>query len=66
MVIVAAAVKMQSPRLLPSVDRKTDREGHGQVIAIARGTATCPVKAVKAWLEASGISEGPLFRPVEI
>ena len=39
-------------------------ESRGQVIAIARGTATCPVKAVKAWLQASGISEGPLFRPV--
>jgi integrase len=26
--------------------------------------AACPVKAVKAWLAASGISEGPLFRPV--
>jgi site-specific recombinase XerC len=43
---------------------KTDQEGHGQVIAIARGSSTCPVKAIKAWLEASGITEGPLFRPV--
>jgi integrase len=25
---------------------------------------TRPVKAVKAWLQAAGISEGPLFRPV--
>ena len=33
-------------------------------IAIARGVTTCPVKAVKAWLQAAGISEGPLFRPV--
>jgi hypothetical protein len=31
----------------------------------ARGiTACCPVKAIKAWLQAAGISEGPLFRPV--
>jgi site-specific recombinase XerD len=43
---------------------KTDQEGHGQVIAVVRGGSTCPVKAVKAWLAASGISEGPLFRPV--
>jgi integrase len=43
---------------------KTDQEGHGQVIAIIRGGSTCPVKAVKAWLQASGILEGPLFRPV--
>jgi hypothetical protein len=43
---------------------KTDQEGHGATIAIARGVTTCPVKAVKAWLQAAGISEGPLFRPV--
>jgi hypothetical protein len=43
---------------------KTDQEGQGQVIAIIRGGSTCPVKAVKAWLAASGILEGALFRPV--
>ena len=43
---------------------KTDQEGVGAVIAIVRGGSTCPVKAVRAWLAASGISEGPLFRPV--
>jgi integrase len=43
---------------------KTDQEGHGETIAIARGVTTCPIKAVKAWLQAAGISEGPLFRPV--
>jgi integrase len=35
------------------------------VIAIIRGIGeTCPVKAVKAWLQAAGIIEGPIFRPV--
>jgi site-specific recombinase XerD len=43
---------------------KTDQEGHGVTIAIARGHHACPVKAIKAWLAASGICEGPLFRPV--
>ena len=43
---------------------KTDQEGQGQVIAVIRGGACCPVKAVKAWLVASGISEDPIFRPV--
>jgi integrase len=44
---------------------KTDQEGQGAVIAIPRGSpATCPVKAVKAWLAASGIESGPIFRPV--
>jgi integrase len=43
---------------------KTDQEGHGVTIAIVRGHHACPVKAVKAWLRAAGITEGPLFRPV--
>jgi integrase len=43
---------------------KTDQEGHGVTIAIARGITACPVKAIKARLRAAGIGEGPLFRPV--
>ncbi len=43
---------------------KTDQEGKGEVIAVIRGGACCPVKAVKAWLAAAGISEGAIFRPV--
>jgi integrase len=43
---------------------KTDQEGHGETIAIVRGHHACPVKAVKAWLSAARITEGPLFRPV--
>jgi site-specific recombinase XerD len=43
---------------------KTDQEGHGETIAIVRGHRACPVKAVKAWVAAAGITEGPLFRPV--
>ena len=44
---------------------KTDQEGHGETIAIVRGSAACPVKAVKAWLAAAVITDGPLFRPTE-
>jgi integrase len=43
---------------------KTDQEGQGQTIGIMRGSAACPVRAVKAWLEAAGITEGAIFRPV--
>src|SRR3977135_1415915 len=43
---------------------KTDQEGKGEVIAIVRGSVNCPVKAVKNWLQATSISEGPMFRPV--
>ena len=43
---------------------KTDQEGHGHVIAIARGVIACPVAALRAWLEAASITDGPVFRPV--
>ncbi|RYF55086.1 MAG: site-specific integrase [Comamonadaceae bacterium] len=44
---------------------KTDQEGQGRTVFIpkARG-AQCPVKALDAWLEVSGIAEGPIFRSV--
>jgi len=29
-----------------------------------RGGACCPVRAVRAWLDTAGITEGPVFRPV--
>ena len=43
---------------------KTDQEGQGATIAIARGDFACPVKALRAWLDAAGITAGPLFRPI--
>jgi integrase len=43
---------------------KTDQEGHGDVIAVPRGTIACPVAALKAWLEAATITEGSVFRPI--
>ena len=43
---------------------KTDQEGLGATIAVARGSITCPVDAVRAWISAGCISDGPLFRPV--
>jgi site-specific recombinase XerD len=46
---------------------KTDQEGQGRKIGIPYGSRpeTCPVRAIQAWLEASGISEGALFRSVD-
>ena len=44
---------------------KTDQEGHGETIAIARGDIACPVKALRAWLDAAGIDAGPIFRPID-
>jgi integrase len=43
---------------------KTDQEREGVTIAIARGDISCPVKALRAWLDAAGIESGPLFRPI--
>jgi site-specific recombinase XerD len=43
---------------------KTDQEGAGQEIAVLRGCRLRPVAAVQAWLEATGITSGPLFRPI--
>lgn len=45
---------------------KTDQEGKGRQVPIPFGenVSTCPVRAVNAWLEASGLKAGPLFRPI--
>ncbi len=44
---------------------KTDQEGQGVTIAIARGDVACPVKAVQEWLGAAAIEAGPIFRPID-
>ena len=44
---------------------KTDQEGIGRTLAIAKGDIACPVSALAAWLGAAGISSGPLFRPID-
>jgi integrase len=42
---------------------KTDKAGKGHTIAIKRYESEfCPVKALEAWLEQSGITSGALFR----
>jgi site-specific recombinase XerD len=45
---------------------KTDQEGAGQAVDVEYGRRerTCAVRAVKCWLEAAAIAEGPVFRPV--
>jgi site-specific recombinase XerD len=44
---------------------KTDQERQGVTIAIARGDIACPVRALRAWLDAAGIEAGALFRPID-
>ena len=43
---------------------KTDQEGRGFEKAILHGRFIRPVFLVKEWLDAAGITEGALFRPV--
>ena len=46
---------------------KTDGEGGGQRIGIPNGRrpGTCPVRAVRAWLQLADITTGAIFRPVD-
>lgn len=45
---------------------KTDQEGEGRKVGIPYGSnpETCPVRSLRAWIEASGITAGPIFRSV--
>lgn len=43
---------------------KTDQEGAGHEISIPHGTRLRPVEALRTWLDAARIEEGPIFRPI--
>jgi site-specific recombinase XerD len=43
---------------------KTDQSAEGVTIAVASGRVACPAAAVRAWLDAAGITEGAVFRRV--
>jgi len=46
---------------------KTDQEGQGTTKGIPMGlfVATCPVRALRAWLEHAQLVSGALFRPID-
>lgn len=57
-------IREEPDGLLITIRRsKTDQEGHGQIVAVARGRhpATDPVAAVAAWRKVRGHQPGPLF-----
>jgi site-specific recombinase XerD len=61
------AVEITRDGLVVTIRRsKTDQEGEGRKIGVPYGSnpATCPVRSFQSWLESSGITEGPLFRPI--
>jgi integrase len=43
---------------------KTDQEQQGANVAIHRGSTTCPINALKDWLRAACIHQGPVFRQI--
>ena len=45
---------------------KADQEGEGAIVAVPYGAnpETCPVRSYRSWLAASGITDGPVFRPI--
>jgi integrase len=46
---------------------KTDQEGEGRKVGLPFGSnpLTCPVRALRAWLDVAGIARGPIFRPID-
>lgn len=41
---------------------KTDQEGEGRTVGVPCGsTSACPVRALRAWIEAASRTEGPVF-----
>jgi site-specific recombinase XerD len=63
----AEDVRFVPEGMLVSIRRaKTDQEGRGETLAIAHGDRPdlCAVRALRAWLDATGIREGAIFRRV--
>jgi integrase len=44
---------------------KTDQEAAGEFVSIPHGSRVRPVAAVKVWLSAASIIEGPIFRSIK-
>lgn len=66
--LLAEGLHFTSEGLVMTLDHgKTDQESHGREIAIVPGAdpATCPLRALRDWLDAAKISSGPVFRGVD-
>jgi integrase len=44
---------------------KTDRLNQGRTVGVTALKRLCPVQAYEAWLEASGLQKGPVFRAID-
>lgn len=63
-------VQFTAREMIVTIHRsKTDQEGEGVTKRLARlseeNEMICPVRAVRAWLDAANLAEGPLFRKVD-
>ncbi len=61
-------VRFLAREMIVTVTRsKTDQEGQGvkKHIPILDDPTLCPVRALKAWLQQSGVESGPLFRAID-
>ena len=61
---VADIEEMETGLLVTIRRSKTDQEGEGVTIAIARGDVSCPAKALREWLDAARIETGAVFRAI--
>lgn len=66
--LALADIAFRREGMLVTVRRsKTDQEGKGRQIGVPLGKeeAHCPVRALQAWLSASGVDGGPLFVSID-
>jgi site-specific recombinase XerD len=61
---VADLVEVQGGLRVQIRRSKTDQEGQGHEVAVPAGGKLRVAEAVREWLDAAGISEGPVFRSV--
>jgi site-specific recombinase XerD len=60
-----AAIERAAGGIFLTIGRsKTDQEGRGAVVPVPEGSKLKPVAALDAWLAASAINEGPVFRQI--
>ena len=64
--VVVKDLSFTSKLIIEVRHSKTDQEGRGMRKTIPRlGTPYCPVVALRAWLDAAEIVEGPVFRKID-
>jgi hypothetical protein len=55
----------EPPGVPEAIVGQATQEGAGDFVSIPHGSRLRPVAAIKAWLEAAGITEGSIFRSIK-